>query len=147
MKQTRIPPQPPRALPDHLRLQSFQILSRLELIRQFRPWLDLTRYHVYRRHRAPSALLWDCFSFGAPLGTLLSLLGSPAPSDLVQHVEDFDFGIGVEARVAYFRAFIQRVQLLEMQGMLPYGEVLRCEDFWSDSSAAFAKVCSSPSKV
>ena len=50
----------------------------------------------------------------------------------------------MEERVAYFRAFIQRVQLLEMQGMLSYGEVLRCEDFLSDSSVAFAKVCSSP---
>lgn len=139
MKQARL--QPPRAPPDHLRLQSFQILSRLQLIHQFRPWLDFTRYHVYRKHHTPSELLWDCFSFGAPLGTLLNLLGSPSPSHLVEHVEDFNFGIGMEEREVYFTSFIQRVHLLEVQGRLPYGEVLRCDDFLSTASAAFAKVC------
>lgn len=138
MKYPRL--RPPRAPPDHLRLQSFQILSRLELIPQFRPWLDFTQYHVYRKHHTPLELLWDCFSFGAPLGTILTLLGSPAPNHLAQHVEDFDFGIGIEEREIYLMSLIQRVQLLEMQGRLPYGEVLRCEDFLSGSSSAFAKV-------
>ncbi|KAF5382664.1 hypothetical protein D9615_002721 [Tricholomella constricta] len=138
MKQPRL--QPPRAPPDHLRLQSFQILSRLELIQEFRLWLDYTRYHVFRKRHTPLELLWDCFAFGAPLGTLLNLLGSPSPSHIVQHLENFDFGIGVEEREVYFASFIQRVQLLEVQGRLPYGEVLRCEDFLSASSSAFAKV-------
>ncbi|KAF8073945.1 TKL/TKL-ccin protein kinase, partial [Lyophyllum atratum] len=132
--------QPPRAPPDHLRLQSFQILSRLELIQQFRPWLEYTRYHVFRKHHTPLELLWDCFSFGAPVGTLLNLLGSPSPSHLIEHVEYFNFGIGVEEREAYFMSFIHRVQLLEIQRRLPYGEVLRCDDFLSDASSAFAKV-------
>lgn len=138
MKQTRL--QPPRAPPDHLRLQSFQILSRLELIQEFRPWLDYTRHYVHRKRHTPLELLWDCFSFGAPLGTLLNLLGSPSPSHLVEHVENFDFRIRIEEREIYFTSFIQRVQLLEAQGRLPYGEVLRCNDFLSDANSAFAKV-------
>lgn len=132
--------QPPRAPPDHLRLQSFQILSRLELIRTFRPWLDHTRHHVSRKNHTPLELLWDCFALGAPQCTLLSLLGSPSPRHLAQLVEDFDFGLEVEERQAYFASFIQRVHLLEVQGLVPYGEVLRSEDFLSDSNSAFAKV-------
>lgn len=133
--------QPPRAPPDHLRLQSFQILSRLRLINEFRPWLEYTRYHIFRKHQTPLELLWDCFSFGAPLGTLLTLLGSPAPTHLIVHVEDFNFGIGIEEREEYFMSFILRVQMLEMQNRVPYGEVLRCDDFLSGTNSAFTKVC------
>ncbi|GLB38631.1 putative protein tyrosine kinase [Lyophyllum shimeji] len=138
MKHPRL--QPPRAPPEHLRLQSFQILSRLQLVVEFRPWLEYTREHIFRKHRTPLELLWDCFSFGAPLGTLLNLLGSPSPSHLVEHVEYFNFTLGVEERKPYFASFIQRVQMLEVQGRLPYGEVLRCDDFLSEASSTFAKV-------
>lgn len=131
--------QPPRAPPDHLRLQSFQILSRLRLINEFRPWLEYTRYHVFRKHHSPFELLWDCFSFGAPLGTLLTLHGSPAPTHLVVHVEAFDFGIDIEKREEYFKSFILRVQMLEMQGRVPYGEVLRFDDFLNPTNSAFTK--------
>ncbi|KAG5651731.1 hypothetical protein H0H81_007669 [Sphagnurus paluster] len=132
--------QRPRAPPDHLRLQSFQILSRLELIHEFRPWLEHTHYHVSRKRNTPLDRLWDCFAFGAPLSTLLNLLGSPSPSQLIDRVENFDFEIGIEGRHAYFRSFIQRVQMLEAQGRIPYGEVLRSDDFLSDSNMAFAKI-------
>lgn len=131
---------PPRAPPDSLRRQSFQILSRLERIEQFRPWLELTRYHVRRRRYTPLNLLWDCFAYGAPLGTLLNLLGSPAPSHLVENVEEFDFELPPELREKYFESFIQRMEMLEGQGRLPYGEVLRPEEFLSSSANCFAKV-------
>ncbi|KAG6915906.1 hypothetical protein DXG01_009373, partial [Tephrocybe rancida] len=133
---------PPRAPPDHLRLQSFQILSRLALIPAFRPWLHFTSYHVPRRRPTSLDCLFDCFAFGAPLGTLLTLLGSPV-SGSSRHVspDEFDFtNITREERERYFAAFVQRVQMLEAQGRLAYGEVLRSEDFLSGSAAAFGKV-------
>jgi hypothetical protein len=133
---------PPRAPPDHLRLQSFLVLSRLKSIRAFDSWLEYTRLYVYgRRNPTPIELLWHCFSFGAPLCTLLNLLGSPSPPDLKVSPEDFDFGISIEGRELYFLSFIQRVQTLEMQGRLTYGEVLRGEEFLSGTCPAFAKVC------
>jgi hypothetical protein len=132
---------PPRAPPEHLRLQSFLVLSWLKSIHAFEPWLEYTRLYVYgRRNHTPVELLWHCFSFGAPLCTLLNLLGSPSPQDLKITPEDFDFGISVEGRELYFSSFIQRVQILEVQGRLTYGEVLRGEEFLSGTCPAFAKV-------
>ncbi|RDB14785.1 Serine/threonine-protein kinase STY46 [Hypsizygus marmoreus] len=143
----RTPPplllQPPRAPPDHLRLHAFQILSRLSLISAFRPWLTHTQLVAPHKYDTPPfELLFHCFAFGAPLGTLLTLLGSPAPSHLVQRADEFDWSVGMarEEREMYFESFVQRVGMLEVQGRVPYGEVLRCEDFLSGTCAGFAKV-------
>ncbi|KAG6831740.1 hypothetical protein H0H87_004009 [Tephrocybe sp. NHM501043] len=55
--------------------------------------------------------------------------------------EEFDFeGIRKEERVWYFGVFLQRVQMMEAQGKLAYGEVLRSEDFLNGGVSGFGKV-------
>ncbi|KAF8962977.1 TKL/TKL-ccin protein kinase [Flammula alnicola] len=138
---------PPRAPTDQLRLESFKTLSRLQLIFEFRPWLELSKDHVKRRVDSPYFLLWDCLCFGAPLNTLLELIGSPTPHHLVVTVDDFDFNLSVKQRKEFFASFIQRVQSLESQGRLSFGEVLRVEDFTSGLSAGFSRVLQTVNRV
>lgn len=125
---------------EYLRLESSRILPRLRLILEFKPWLEYTRLYFRRKSEAPVAILWDCFTLGASLCTLLDLLGSPSPRDLVVDVVNFDFGLSVAHREKFFNSFITRVQLLELQGRLPYGEVLRSEDLFDCTNSGFAKV-------
>ncbi|KAG6844668.1 hypothetical protein H0H93_016420, partial [Arthromyces matolae] len=87
--------------------------------------------------------------FGAPLGTLVVLLGAPPVNvngiaqgkDQYTRPEDFDFArVTMEDREAYFAGFVASVQMLEAQGRLGYGEVLRSEDFLSGTMGGFGKV-------
>lgn len=133
---------PPKAPTDQLRLECFKMLSRLQLIFEFRSWLEYTRDYIPRRVDSPFLLLWDCFSFGAPLSTLLELLGSPTPRHMVVSAEYFDFNLSMDDRKEFFVNFIDRVHALEEQGRLSYGEVVRVADF---TSGGFAKVSTSSS--
>ncbi|KAF9564167.1 kinase-like protein [Agrocybe pediades] len=140
--------QPPRAPSAQLRLESFKTLSRLQLIFEFRPWLDFTREYVRRRVDSPHLLLWDCLCFGAPLNTLLELLGSPTPRHLMVNVDNFDFEhVTIQQREAFFVGFIQRVNLLESQGRLSFGEVLRAEDFLYGGNAGYSRVIQTVNRV
>lgn len=132
--------QPPKAPSDQLRLESFQILSRLQLIFEFRVWLEYTRDNVPRRFDSPLVRLWDCMSFGAPLCTLLELLGSPTPRNLLVYPEEFNFDLPLEPRKAYIENFIQRTNALETQGRLSYGEVVRVDDFINGTLSGYTKV-------
>ncbi|KAK0462909.1 TKL/TKL-ccin protein kinase [Desarmillaria tabescens] len=123
---------PPRAPSEQLRLDSFRILSRLLLIVEFKPWFCRETWcsepdQAYR-------ILWECFSLGAPLCTLLNLLSPP------YHGVAFEFELSMDERVAFFEKFIERVRLLEIQGLLPYGEVLRVDDMFGRSNPGFARV-------
>src|ERR1700761_4536972 len=69
--------QAPKAPSDALRRDAARILPRLALIIEFRTFLDLVRHT--KRPAAPPALLWETCALGAPLCTLLDLLGSPPP--------------------------------------------------------------------
>ena len=133
---------PPKAPTDQLRLECFKMLSRLQLVFEFRPWLEYTRDHIPRRIDSPFLLLWDCFSFGAPLSTLLELLGSPTPRHMVVSAEYFDFNLSMDDRKEFFVNFIDRIHALEHQGRLSYGEVVRVDDF---TNGGFAKVSTSSS--
>ncbi|TFK33028.1 hypothetical protein BDQ12DRAFT_658509 [Crucibulum laeve] len=134
-------PHPPKAPTDKLRLESFRVLSRLQLIFEFRPWLEYTRDYIPEGLDTPLKLLWQCFAYGPPLGTLLNLLGSPTPRDLVVDANTFDFaGVSINDRRMFLVNLIQRVQLLEVQGQISYGEVVRVEDFLYSSNATFSKV-------
>lgn len=135
---------PPKAPTDQLRLECFKMLSRLQLILEFRPWLEYTRDHIPRRVDSPFLLLWDCFSFGAPLSTLLELLGSPTPRHMVVSAEYFDFNLSMDDRKEFFVNFIDRVHVLEEQGRLSYGEVVRVDDF---TSGGFAKVIHAANRI
>lgn len=123
---------PPRAPSEQLRLDSFRVLSRLSLIVEFKPWFDREPWchepgQAYR-------ILWECFFLGAPLWTLLNLLSPP------YHRVAFEFELSVDERVAFFTQFIERVRLLEIQGLLSYGEVLRVDDMFGGSNTGFARV-------
>ncbi|KAJ4480939.1 hypothetical protein J3R30DRAFT_3287727 [Lentinula aciculospora] len=134
----------PRAPTELLRLESIKILARLELIIEFRPWITAKSY--YRKEPAYK-VLFDCFSLGAPLGVLLDLLGSPAPSHLSVDVDNFDFGLSLAKRQKFAESFIQRIHTLEIQGNVSYGEVLRVEDLFNATSSGFMKVLKTVSRV
>ncbi|KAJ7166663.1 TKL/TKL-ccin protein kinase [Mycena filopes] len=147
--------QAPKAPSDTLRREAWRILARLDLIIEFRPWLD----HIkHTKHaivaNSPFALLWETFALGASLATLLNLLGSAPPRDLTIDAaasveKDFktEFGLGLAHREKYFTNFIQRVQLLELQQKIPYGEVLRVQDLFGGSNSGFSKVLKTVSRV
>jgi len=131
---------PPRAPTEQLRLESFKTVSRLRLVEAFRPWLDFSRDYVKRPTISPYFHLWDCICFGAPLNTLLELLSSPTPRHLTEDPYECDFNIPCDRRLLFFQSFIQRVQNLEIQGRLTFGEVLRVEDFTTGTSSGFSRV-------
>jgi len=126
---------PPKVPTDQFRLESFKTLSMLQLIFEFRPWLEFSS-----RVNSPYFLLWDCICFGAPLNTLLELVGSPTPRHLAVQAHEFDYGLPVKQREEFFASFIQRVQALASQGRLSFGEILRVQDFTSGLNAGFSRV-------
>ncbi|KAJ7500959.1 TKL/TKL-ccin protein kinase [Mycena galericulata] len=149
--------QAPKAPSDHLRRTSARILPRLLLIIEFRPWLEYAQAAAVGTSHAtaasPFALLWETCALGAPLGTLLNLLGSPPPRDLHIQLDLADLklgtvgGLGLPHREKYFTNFIQRVQLLELQQKIPFGEVLRVQDLFGGTNSGFAKVLKTVERV
>ncbi|KAJ7468748.1 TKL/TKL-ccin protein kinase [Mycena latifolia] len=137
--------QAPKAPSDHLRRESARILPRLSLIIEFRPWLEYTKQT--KRTTSAFHLLWETFALGASLATLLNLLGSPPPRDLHIDADKLDLGLGLPHREKYFTNFIQRVQLLEIQRAIPYGEGLRVQDLFGGTNSGFAKVLKTVERV
>ncbi|KAF9074431.1 hypothetical protein BDP27DRAFT_1317072 [Rhodocollybia butyracea] len=131
-----------RAPSDQLRFEATKILARLALIIEFRPWINPDY-----RQEPPYRTLYECFSLGRPLGVLLDLLGSPAPSHFSVHIEDFDFDLSLPEREQFIQNFIQRIQLLEAQGRISYGEVLRVEDVLNGTSSGFMKVLKTVTRI
>jgi hypothetical protein len=124
--------QAPKAPSDHLKRESGRILARLRLIPEFSPFLDYTRHS--KRTGSTVTLLWETFVLGASLSVLLNLLGSPPPRDLHIDADKSDFGLALPHRERFFTNFIQRLQLLELQRRLPFGEVLRASRLLSLAS-------------
>lgn len=127
--------------PDHLRVQCTRVRARLQLIPEFESWLDiaLERYMLRNNNKSltfrstpdtTSQTLWHCFALGAPLCVLLDLLGATADRHIIK-------SLLLEELV---ENFVDRIQLLELQGRLPYGEVLRAEDLFGGTHQGFAKV-------
>ncbi|KAJ3742898.1 TKL/TKL-ccin protein kinase [Lentinula detonsa] len=131
----------PRTPTDSLRLESIKILAKLELIIEFKSWIPAQSYQKQPAYER----LFDCFSLGAPLGILLDLLGSPAPSNV--DVDNFDFSLSFAEREEYMRKFIQRVHVLELQGRLSFGEVMRVEDLFNGTSLGFMKVLKTVNRI
>ncbi|KAI3608695.1 hypothetical protein WG66_003719 [Moniliophthora roreri] len=131
-----------------LRLESFKVFSRLERIIEFKRWLDYTRIYCHQKEEPTHKILFDCFALGAPLGILLDLLGSPSSSYTNAYVETFDFvGVKQAERESFFASFLQRIHLLEVQGRLPFGEVLHLEDLFEGSASGFMKVLKTVQRV
>ncbi|KAK6977031.1 putative TKL/TKL-ccin protein kinase [Favolaschia claudopus] len=141
--------QAPKAPSDSLRREARRILARLDLIIEFHPWLNYIRR---TKHPASTFVLcWETFALGVPLGTLLDLLGSPSPGEPIRDftidTDKPDLGLGLPHREKYFTTFIQRVQLLEVQQKIPYGEVLRVQDLFGGTTSGFAKVLKTVGRV
>lgn len=127
--------------PDHLRVQCARILPRLQLIPEFGRWLQIssqTTSLLRKGKHSAYDTLWHCFYLGAPLCVLLDLLGSPSSANVYDDL-DLDNIHNLEHE-RMMKIFISRVRLLETQGKLPYGEVLRVEDLFKGTHRGFAKV-------
>ncbi|KAJ7657789.1 TKL/TKL-ccin protein kinase [Mycena polygramma] len=137
--------QAPKAPPDTLRREARRILARLDLIIEFRPWLDIIKHTKHTT--SPFTLLWETFALGVSLATLLNLLGSPSPRDLSVDADRSDVVLGLPHREKYFTNFIQRVQLLELQGKVKFGEGIRVQDLFGGTNSGFAKVLKTVERV
>ncbi|KAJ7819194.1 TKL/TKL-ccin protein kinase [Mycena olivaceomarginata] len=121
--------QAPKAPSDTLRREARRIFARLDLIIEFRPWLE---YIKRTKHTtSPFTLLWETFG----------------PGDLTIDADKPDLGLGLPHREKYFTNFIQRVQLLELQQKIPFGEVLRVQDLFGGTLSGFAKVLKTVGRV
>ncbi len=123
---------PPRAPSELLRLDSFRTLSRLLLVVEFKPWFG--REGTLQRARPGVSHTVGVFLAWGAIMDALDLLSPP------YHHIAFEFELSMDERVAFFTKFIERVRLLEIQGLLPYGEVLRVDDMFGRSNAGFARV-------
>ncbi|KAJ7055648.1 TKL/TKL-ccin protein kinase [Mycena amicta] len=136
--------QAPKAPSDNLQRLAANLHSRLALVVELNPFFD-----YIRRSKRPSSifsLLWETLALGAPLCTLCTLLGSPPPRDLHFDPEK-DVDLGLPHRERFFTAFIQRVQLLELQAKIPFGEVFRVQDLFGGTASGFAKVLKTVERV
>lgn len=128
--------------PEPLRVQCIRMLPRLQLIPEFKPWIGISLQSISLRskHKAtPYTTLWHCFALGAPLCVLLELLGTS--SSWRTHVSsERSTSRDALEQEKLVKIFIDRVQLLELQGRLPYGEVFRVEDLFDGTHQGFAKV-------
>ncbi|KAF7368574.1 putative TKL/TKL-ccin protein kinase [Mycena venus] len=139
------PSSSPKAPSDALRLEANRIYARLDLIIEFRPWLEYIKRT--KPTTSPFNLLWETFALGASLATLLNLLGSSSPRDLTIDPDKPDLGLELPHREKYFANFIQRIQLLEREQKIPFGEVLRVQDLFGATSSGFAKVLKTVGRV
>lgn len=131
----------PKAPSDQLCLECTGILARLSLIPELESWLHLEDSSIHKTGNGSAFhTLWNVFSLGAPLCTLLDLLGTPAAHKHYAATDQCDLNIALTDRQKFVTSFIQRVQLLEIQQRLPYGEVVRTDDLFNGSSSGFAKV-------
>ncbi|KZP27947.1 hypothetical protein FIBSPDRAFT_1039924 [Athelia psychrophila] len=129
--------------PDHLRAKCARMLPRLQLIPEFEPWLDVALEHylstnAQNRPTTQAALtLWHCFALGAPLCVLLDMLGNANRHRDAANTEP-------EALV---QTFIDGVLILEAQGRLSPGEILRLEDLFGGTYQGFAKLLGTVERI
>ena len=135
--------------PAHLQLECACVLPRLWSIPEFQPWLEVSLLCKDRHGETPFRHLWHCFSLGAPLCTLLDLLGTPSDTVLDIDFQDIDLDTNLKLidREKFVASFFRRVQLLEIQGRLGYGEVVRSGDLFDGTYAGFAKVLSNSAYI
>ncbi|KAG9217667.1 hypothetical protein CCMSSC00406_0003644 [Pleurotus cornucopiae] len=133
----------PKAPSNQLKRQCFRTLSLLQLIPELASWLeDACACQLAATKRDTSmyayCVVWRLVSWVAPLGVLLDILGS-LPSG-----SHHSLGAG---SLALFENFIQRVRLFELEGTLPFGEVLRLEDLLGCSCAGFSRILRTVDRV
>lgn len=136
---------PKATLSDDLRLNCLITAQKLKLIPEFSRWLELSLeiQLLFTRNRlvTPYDVLWRCFCFGKPLCVLLDLMSTPSFGQTKSATTHHPANDTTEEREKWVKNFIDRVQLLEAQGCLSYGEVFRTEDLFNGTFPGFAKVC------
>ena len=133
---------PKATLPDNLRFNCLVATQKLTLIPEFSHWLEIQSAALRTRNRpvTPYDLLWQCFCLGKPLCVLLDLLGTPPSSGQTKSVTHHFRNETTGESEMWVQSFIDRVQLLEAQGRISYGEGLRVEDLFNGTFLGFAKV-------
>lgn len=135
---------PSSLLPRALRDISAQLFPRLKLIPELRCWLpsapeiDDYLWRSSSPNTSQASILWHTLVQGGPLVIILDLLGSKTGgSSLVQKDDDLN---GQAISVALISEFLRRVEMLEAQGHLGYGEIFKLNEFLDGSCGGFMKV-------
>ncbi|KAJ8516304.1 hypothetical protein ONZ45_g6390 [Pleurotus djamor] len=141
----------PRNPSSQLKLQCFSTLSRLELIPELRPWLDQAYFYNDNDPEIQQSLrafrvVWAVVALGAPLTALLDILG-PGPWSLAAPVVNEVANSTLNLQRSFFSNFILRVQALEVQRTIPFGEVLRPDDLHGRTCAGFHKILRTVERV
>lgn len=136
----------PALFPPALKALSIELYFRLRLIPEF------------CRHIAPSdqdtaattsenaqgeivRTLWSCFVRGEPLHVLLDLLGSRnSTSASLLSLSSLDDNAYAPTQEELLAEFLKRVEVLEAQGVVAYGESFRANDLLDGSTGGFLKV-------
>ncbi|PAV15950.1 TKL TKL-ccin kinase [Pyrrhoderma noxium] len=148
---------PPSVFPHALRELSVYILPRLRLIPELRCWLPQSptfqsafsypyssALHVYDEVDSsdleePTKVLYNSLVQGAPLLILLDLLGSRTGGSSLLYAEDEEQG-GDKLSLVLIAEFVRRIEILEAQGVLGYGESFKVAEFLSGECSGFIKV-------
>ncbi|KAL5496173.1 hypothetical protein ACEPAH_3090 [Sanghuangporus vaninii] len=132
----------PRSLKD----LSAQLLPRLRLIPEFRCWLppayivDNCSWDILESKTSQALTLWNSLSQGTPLLILLDLLGSKTGGSSLVYEGNKRDEDKQSTNASFIAEFLRRVEILEIQGRLSYGENFRVEEFLSGSCSGFIKV-------
>lgn len=142
---------PSALLPRALREISAQLFPRLKLIPELRCWLpsapeiDDYLWKPSSPNTSQTSVLWHTLVQGAPLIIILDLLGSKTGgSSLIKKDDDIN---GQAISVALISEFLRRVEMLEVQGHLSYGEIFKLNEFLDGSCGGFMKVRTSNSNL
>ncbi|KAF4568460.1 hypothetical protein EYR36_010471 [Pleurotus pulmonarius] len=133
----------PKAPSIQLKRQCFRIFSLLQFIPELASWVEdacACQHAVPKRDTSLYAyhVVWQLISCAAPLGILLDILGSlPSGSH---------YPLGADP-LALFESFIERVRLFELEGKLPFGEVIRLEDLLGCSCTGFSRILRTVDRV
>lgn len=88
----------------------------------------------------PTKVLYNSLVQGAPLLILLDLLGSRTGGSSLLYAEDEEQG-GDKLSLVLIAEFVRRIEILEAQGVLGYGESFKVAEFLSGECSGFIKVC------
>ena len=136
----------PDLFPRPLKDLSAQLLPRLRLIPEFRCWLspsyavDNCTWDALEPKTSATLTLWESLSQGAPLLILLDLLGSKTSGSSLVYEGNKGNDDDPTMNTAFIAEFLRRVDILEIQSRLSYGETFRVEEILDGSCSGFLKV-------
>lgn len=129
---------PTALLPAPLKELSVKLLSRLRLIPELRRWFSEPASGPNAPNSNPGdcvQALWNCFVQGAPLLILLDMLGPRAGDPILPRGDS----LSPNQDTAIIE-FLRRLRILEIQGVVSYGESFKTEELVDGSCHGFMKV-------